>query len=83
MLFVIRWAAVILAATGLLFAIRWPTRLPFRDTALFGGFAALAIAGTPLVFAYGTAGMIVGTVLGLGLALASCWTIVHAARSTG
>ena len=83
MLFIVRWTAVILAATALLFAIRWPTRLPFRNTALLGGFATLAIAGSPLVFAPGTAPMLVGTMLGLGLVLASCWTVVHAARSAG
>ena len=83
MLVIIRWTAVFLAAIALLFAIRWPARLPFRDTALLGGFAALTLAGTPLVFPHGTAPMILGTILGLTLVLASCWTVIHAGRRVG
>jgi hypothetical protein len=80
MLVVIRWCAVILAATGILFALRWPRRLPFRTTALLGGLAALAIAGAPLAFGHGSVPMIAGTALGVGLVVASGWTVFHAAR---
>ncbi|HKP28598.1 MAG TPA: hypothetical protein VJU15_04320 [Gemmatimonadales bacterium] len=83
MLVIVRWTAVFLAATALLFAIRWPSRLPYRNTVLLGGFSVLAIAGSPLVFAYGTAPMVAGTILGLGLMLGSCWTVFHASRSVG
>jgi hypothetical protein len=83
MLVVIRWSAVILALTGLFFALRWPRRLPYRNTALLGGLSALAIAGSPLVFRHGSPLMVVGTIAGLGLVVASCWTVVHAARHVG
>ena len=82
MLVIVRWTAVILAVTGLLFALRWPRRFPFRNTAVLGAFSALAIAGSPLAFGHGTMPTIVGTILGLGLVLASCWTIVNAARAS-
>jgi hypothetical protein len=78
MFFLLRWAAVILAVTGLSFALRWPRRLPYRNTALLGGCSALAIAGSPLLFGYGSTPMVAGTILGLGLAIASCWTVVQA-----
>ena len=83
MLVVVRWAAVILAVMGLTFALRWPRRLPFRNTALLGGCSALAIAGSPLAFGYGSTPMVAGTILGLGLVLASCWTVIQASRSVG
>jgi len=80
MLVILRWTAVFLAATALLFAIRWPTKFPFRSTALLGGFSALTIAGSQIVFPYGTPLMVGGTAVGVGLVIASCWTIFHAGK---
>ena len=83
MLMILRWTAVFLAAMALLFAIRWPTRLPFRNTALLGGFSALTLAGSPLVFRHGTPPMVGSTIVGVVLVLASCWTVITAGRRFG
>ena len=78
---ILRYIAVALAVTGLFFASRWPRRLPYRNTAVLGGLAALAIAGSPLAFSHGSLLMIAGTLLGVILVLASCWTVLRAAKS--
>lgn len=83
MLVIIRWAAVTLAVTGLFFALRWPRRLPFRNTAVFGGLSGLAIAGSPLAFGHGSPPMVAGTIVGLMLFGAWFWTIIQAARGGG
>ena len=78
---IVRYIAVALAVTGLFFAARWPRRLPYRNTAVLGGLAGLAIAGSPLAFSHGSLLMIAGTLLGVILVLASCWTVLRAAKS--
>jgi hypothetical protein len=81
MIDVIRWTAVILAVIGLFFALRWPRKLPYRNTAVLGGFAALAIAGSPLLFSNVSPLMEGGTALGVFMAAACCWTVVQASRN--
>ena len=80
MLQIVRYAAVFLAVTGLCFAWRWPRRLPYRNTAVLGGLAGIAIAGSPLAFSHGSLLMLAGSLLGVILLLASAWTVVQAAR---
>ena len=81
MLEIVRYTAVTLAVIGLVFAWRWPRRLPYRNSALLGGLAGIAIAGSPLAFSHGSLLMIAGTLLGVILLLASGWTMIKAARS--
>ena len=80
MLEIVRYTAVTLAVIGLVFAWRWPRRLPYRNSAVLGGLAGIAIAGSPLAFSHGSLLMIAGTLLGVILLVASFWTVVRAAK---
>jgi len=77
---IVRYAALFLAVTALFFALRWPRRFPFRNTALLGGLAIIAMAGSPLAFGHGSLLMLAGTMLGVALVLASAWSVVQAAK---
>jgi len=80
MVTILRYTAVFLAVTALLFALRWPRKFPYRNTAVLGGLAGISIAGSPLAFGHGSLLMVAGTMLGVALVLASAWSVVLAAK---